>query len=94
MGFKASNNEAEYEARIIGLKRAGLMEVKRLHVYNDSQLIFKQVTSEYQMKEANMIFYLAKAKEKLKKFEEWFITQILRAEKVNADSLARLVSAS
>lgn len=34
--FKASNNEAEYEALIVGLKMGGSMGVKRLHIYNDS----------------------------------------------------------
>ena len=41
-GFKASNNEAEYEALITGLRLA-----KELDIYNDSQLVICQVTNEY-----------------------------------------------
>ena len=38
-GFKASNNEAEYEALIAGLKLAREMKVESLKIYNDSQLV-------------------------------------------------------
>ena len=48
-GFKASNNEAEYEALIVGLKLAREMKVESLEIYNDSQLIVYQVTDEYQV---------------------------------------------
>ena len=34
--FKASNNEAEYEALIAGLKLAREMKVESLEIYNDS----------------------------------------------------------
>ena len=35
-GFKASNNEAEYEALITGLNLAKEMKVESLEIYNDS----------------------------------------------------------
>ena len=37
--FKASNNQAEYEALIVGLNLAGDMEVKQLKCFTDSQLM-------------------------------------------------------
>ena len=37
-GFQASNNEAEYEAVIVGLNLAHSMEADQLEVCNDSQL--------------------------------------------------------
>ena len=46
--FKASNNEAEYEALIAGLNLTKKMKVESLEVYSDSQLIVCQVTDEYQ----------------------------------------------
>ena len=42
-GFRASNNEAEYEADIAGLNLAHSMEVDQLEVCNDSQLVVKQI---------------------------------------------------
>lgn len=39
LGFKASNNEAEYEALIAGLKLAAAAEADEVIVFCDSQLI-------------------------------------------------------
>ncbi|KAL0448824.1 UNVERIFIED_CONTAM: hypothetical protein Slati_1438800 [Sesamum latifolium] len=43
LGFKASNNEAEYEALVIGMRMAHETGARRLLAYSDSQLIVKQV---------------------------------------------------
>ena len=40
-GFQASNNEAEYETVITGLNLAHSMEVDKLDVCSDSQLVMK-----------------------------------------------------
>ena len=45
--FNASNNEAEYEALIAGLRLAEQMGVKDLQVCSDSNLIVQQVTEEF-----------------------------------------------
>lgn len=47
LGFKASNNEAEYEALIGGLKLATAMEADEVVVFCDSQLIVNQAAGEY-----------------------------------------------
>ena len=39
LGFSASNNEAEYEALLAGLKSALQMHASELMVYNDFQLV-------------------------------------------------------
>ena len=46
-GFKASNNEAEYEALIAGLNLAKETKVESLEIYSDSQLIICQINDEY-----------------------------------------------
>ena len=38
-GFKASNNEAEYEALIARLKLTKEMKVESLEIFSDSQLV-------------------------------------------------------
>ena len=35
-GFKASNNEAEYKALLVGLQLATTMGAEQIRVYNDS----------------------------------------------------------
>ncbi|KAL0433569.1 UNVERIFIED_CONTAM: hypothetical protein Slati_2691200 [Sesamum latifolium] len=48
--FKASNNEAEYEALVIGLRMAHETGAKHLLAYSDSQLVVKQVEGAYEAK--------------------------------------------
>ncbi|KAL0458486.1 UNVERIFIED_CONTAM: hypothetical protein Slati_0475800 [Sesamum latifolium] len=55
LDFKASNNEAEYEALVIGMRMAHEAGVRRLLAYSDSQLIVKQVEGTYEAKAENMI---------------------------------------
>ena len=57
-GFRASNNEAEYEAVIAGLNLAHSMEVDQLEVCSDSQLVVKQIEDTYETKGKKMILYL------------------------------------
>ncbi|OMO62055.1 hypothetical protein CCACVL1_23055 [Corchorus capsularis] len=78
--FKASNNEAEYETVITGLKIANEMKVEKLVVYSDSQLVVSQITGEFEAKGETMIKYLKK------------VRRIPRSENVVADSLSKLAS--
>ena len=56
--FKASNNQAEYEALVAGMLLAKEMSARSLLVKSDSLLITGQVTSEYQAKDPQMVTYL------------------------------------
>ncbi|GJX29677.1 reverse transcriptase domain-containing protein [Tanacetum coccineum] len=62
--FDATNNEAEYEALIAGLRIAEQMGVKNLQANVDSRLVANQVNGTYVAKEVDMIRYLEKLKEK------------------------------
>ncbi|GKC19580.1 reverse transcriptase domain-containing protein [Tanacetum coccineum] len=53
--FDATNNEAEYEALIAGLRIAEQMGVKNLQANVDSRLVANQVNGMYIAKEADMI---------------------------------------
>ncbi|KAL5574153.1 hypothetical protein UlMin_023750 [Ulmus minor] len=90
--FKATNNQAEYEALLAGLRLAKEVSAHHLLIYSDSQLIVNQVNSKYQAKGEKMASYLEKAKELLGQFDTVTITQIPRNENTNADALARLAT--
>ncbi|XP_016648291.1 PREDICTED: uncharacterized protein LOC103326881 [Prunus mume] len=47
LGFFASNNEAEYEALLTGLRLAKELSIKRLAIYSDSQLITNQDSGKF-----------------------------------------------
>jgi ribonuclease H / adenosylcobalamin/alpha-ribazole phosphatase len=46
----ATNNVAEYSALIAGLERAAELAVDELEVVSDSELLVKQMTGEYRVK--------------------------------------------
>ncbi|KAM1121868.1 hypothetical protein PS2_003486 [Malus domestica] len=64
--FKSSNNEAEYEALIAGLHLAKHLGVKRINIFNDSQLVVNQVTNNFDAKDNSMAAYLAQTQLLLK----------------------------
>ncbi|GKE37369.1 reverse transcriptase domain-containing protein, partial [Tanacetum coccineum] len=55
--FKATNNEAEYEALIAGLQIAEQIGIKNLQAHVDSRLVANQVNGSYVAKESGMIQY-------------------------------------
>ncbi|XP_074326745.1 uncharacterized protein LOC141664688 [Apium graveolens] len=56
--FKVTNNEAEYEALILGLTTTEDMKVRHIDVNCDSLLIVNHVNGSYEAKDPNMISYL------------------------------------
>ena len=77
--FQASNNEAEYEAVIVGLNLAHSMEANQLEVSSDSQLVVKQIEDSYEAKGEKVILYLKKVRELLKKFLRVPVKHVPRA---------------
>ena len=78
--FRASNNEAEYEALIAGLNFAHFMEADQLEVSSDSQLVVKQIEDSYEARGEKMILYLKKVREFLKKFVRVQVKHVPRSE--------------
>ncbi|GKA36579.1 reverse transcriptase domain-containing protein [Tanacetum coccineum] len=92
--FEATNNEAEYEALIAGLRIAEQMGVKNLQAHVDSRLVANQVNGSYIAKEAGMVQYLNKVKALAKSFKEFSIKQIPRSKNKKADALSKIASTS
>ncbi|XP_031286961.1 uncharacterized protein LOC116145643 [Pistacia vera] len=90
--FAASNNEAKYEALLIGIYLAKEMGAESIKIYSDSQLIVHQITGEYQAKEDRMESYIQHVKSKLEQFKSCTILQIPREKNSMADALACLAS--
>ncbi|XP_021812768.1 uncharacterized protein LOC110755796 [Prunus avium] len=91
--FRTSNNEAEYEALLAGLRLAKSMGTKQVSIHSDSQLFVNQVTADFAAKDASMTAYLSSAHLLLQQFKAYEIRQVLRSENSHADALARLASA-
>jgi ribonuclease HI len=69
LGFLASNNEAEYETLLIGLRSAAQLGADRLQVFCDSQLVVNHILGEYLARDERMLAYLFTVKSLLSKFE-------------------------
>ncbi|XP_028084862.1 uncharacterized protein LOC114285981 [Camellia sinensis] len=93
LGFPASNNEAEYEALLAGLRSALRMKATALMVFSDSKLVVNQVSGEYEARDERMAKYQALVREEIKKFPAIRVEQINREENNSADELAGLASA-
>ena len=63
MGFKASNNEAEYEALLAGLRADLNLDERELKVYSNSRLIVNQVQGSFEAKDPWMMEYLRLVKQ-------------------------------
>ncbi|GJY74499.1 reverse transcriptase domain-containing protein [Tanacetum coccineum] len=92
--FEATNNEAEYEALIAGLRIAEQMGVKNLQPNVDSRLLANQVNGTNIAKEADMIQYLEKVRTLTNSFRMFSIKQVPRSENKKADALSKIASTS
>ncbi|GAU52027.1 hypothetical protein TSUD_418500, partial [Trifolium subterraneum] len=90
--FKASNNQAEYEALIAGMRLAKEMEVADLRAKSDSQLVTSQVSGEFQAKDPQLIKYLEQVRSLAKHFNTFELIYVPREQNARADLLSKLAS--
>ncbi|XP_074337438.1 uncharacterized protein LOC141674627 [Apium graveolens] len=88
--FKATNNEAEYEALIMGLTIAKDMKIKNIDVNCDWLLIVNHVKGSYEANDHKMVAYVDITKGLTNHFDNFSIQQVPRENNVQADALAGL----
>ncbi|XP_042432745.1 uncharacterized protein LOC122019334 [Zingiber officinale] len=92
LSFRATNNEAEYEALLTGLQAARHVGASRVIIHSDSQLVTQQTTGQFGVNSERMQVY-KEAYEKMKgEFKEITVTKIPRTENERADELAKMAS--
>ena len=84
---EATNNVAEYQALMLGLKQAGALGAREVSVVNDSELVARQVTGEYKVRKAELKPLHAQALAMLRGFERWSIRSVPRAQNAEADAI-------
>ncbi len=85
---RCTNNIAEYRALVLGLETALELGCTSLAVFMDSQLIVRQVTGRYKVKNAGIKPLFQEVRELLGRFDSWTINHVPRAENKRADELA------
>ncbi len=87
LGFM-TNNQAEYNALLLGLNLARTSGVRNLQVYLDSELVVRQVNGEYRVKSPEIKSLHRKVLKMLGEFDKINILYIPREMNGEADSLA------
>ncbi|KAL2319478.1 hypothetical protein Fmac_028447 [Flemingia macrophylla] len=90
--FKASNNQAEYEALLAGLRLAQDLGANRLVCKADSKIVVEQVSNAFQVKDPQLLSYYHLVSQLKDKFQYLELTHIPREQNERADRLAKLVS--
>ena len=90
LNFLASNNEAEYEAIIVGIDLAISMSSEKLIIRSDSQLVVGQVNGEYEIRYQHMTKYVSLVTLRLGKFMAWRLEHVSRDLNGKTDALAAM----
>jgi ribonuclease HI len=90
--WKVSNNEAEYEALLHGLRLAASLCIKRLLVYGDSVVVINQVNKSWDRNKENMDAYCIEVRKLENKFYGLEFHHVVRDNNVAADVLSKLGS--
>ena len=83
-----TNNQAEYLAAIAVLEQADRLGVRRLELRMDSELVVRQLTGEYSVKNEGLVPLYRRAAALLRSFERWRCVHISRKDNWPADRLA------
>jgi ribonuclease H / adenosylcobalamin/alpha-ribazole phosphatase len=87
---RATNNQAEYEALIEGLKAVTAWKPDRLEVFLDSKLVVEQMNGRYRIKAPELAPLHQKASELMREFPDVAISHVERAKNRGADALANM----
>ncbi|GKD18769.1 reverse transcriptase domain-containing protein [Tanacetum coccineum] len=90
--FETTNNEAEYKALLAGLRIAQEMEIKKVAIFLDSQLVINQIKGTYAAKQLSIKSYLQKVETALKGFKGYTVEHVRRNQNKKADALSKLAS--
>ena len=93
LNFTANtNNIAEYEALILGLRLALELGAQRLKLIGDSYLVLRQILNKYRTLNPRLETYKGIARLLLARFQQVVYVHTLRSHNLLADALASLAS--
>jgi ribonuclease HI len=86
---RCTNNIAEYEAIILGLRKLRALGVTTCIVRTDSKVVVGQVEKEYSAKDPALMQYLTAVRNLEKQFKGFTLQHVDRARNEEADALAK-----
>ena len=94
LNFSTTNNEAEYEALLMGMMMVQKMGGKAVRVFLDSKLVVGQVRGDLEARDSRMQEYICQIRSIQEKFEVFDLSHVLRSGNTHVDSLATLATSS
>ncbi len=85
---ETTNNVAEYQGLLFGLKRLIELKAGSVEVRADSELMVKQINGQYRVKHPNLIPLHAEAKQLMRKIPEVKVVHVRREQNKDADRLS------
>ncbi len=85
---KTTNNQAEYRALIAALEKAVQLGARKVSVYSDSELVVRQITGRYRVKNAELKPLFQKITQLQSRLEHFSISHIPRHQNTEADMFA------
>jgi ribonuclease HI len=89
LDFNCTNNIAEYEALLLGIRKLKAMGIRRAILKSDSQVIFGHVDKSSKARDLKLEKYLDTIRRMEASFEGFSIKNIPRGENEHADLLAK-----
>ncbi|KAG9453432.1 hypothetical protein H6P81_006336 [Aristolochia fimbriata] len=87
-----TNNEAEYQAIILGLGMAIDMGLSQLEIFGDSALVIKQIIGDFEVRKDELMPYQKEAQRLLQKISNVTLGHVPRASNSQADALAGIAA--
>jgi len=92
LNFKCTNNMAEYEALLLGLKLLKALGTKKVSILGDSDLVIQQMKGNFVTNDNRMRAYRNVATNILSAFTDFQLDKISRNHNIRAHSLATFAS--
>ena len=92
LAFKCTNNQAEYEALVIGLEILLELGAHEVHIIGDSHLMFRKLTGEYKCNSLLLAPYYTASIQLLDSFHSVDFKYVPRESNWEANVLAQVAS--
>lgn len=86
---RTTNNMAEYGGLLLGLTLAKALGLRALIIEGDSQLVIRQMTGQYKVRDQGLLPNWRKAKELVKEFDYVGIRHVYREDNTEADRITK-----
>ncbi|MBN1556436.1 MAG: ribonuclease HI family protein [Phycisphaerae bacterium] len=84
----ATNNVAEYQGLIEGLRRAETLGARQVEVLSDSELLVRQMNGQYRVKNAGLKPLFEEANDLARRLAKFSIRHVRREQNTLADAMA------